>query len=62
MEQHTNETATGPKASERIPLPLLQRGKTILLELWLWLSDLSRLLRGKQMGDEQRSHLDLPGL
>jgi len=30
--------------------------------LHLWLSDLSRLLRGEQMGDEQRPHLDLPGL
>ena len=33
-----------------------------MLELRLRLPDLPGLLRGKQVGHEQRPHLDLPGL
>jgi four helix bundle suffix protein len=56
------QTSSRSKAEKGIPLPLLQKRNALLLELRLRLPDLSRLFRGKQVGHEQRSHLDMPGL
>jgi hypothetical protein len=40
-------------------MPLLPEGATVLLELSLRFSDLRRLFRGEQVGDEQRPDLDM---
>ncbi len=43
-------------------MQLLSEKTPLLLELSLRLSDLRHLFQGKQVGDDQRPHLDLSGL
>lgn len=43
-------------------MSLLQGKEAVLLELSLRVSDLRRLFQGEQMGDQQRSDLDLSRL